>query len=204
MEISKGCAHIPFKISAKVTYLLFQHNILINNETPPRACITDFGLSAVVPSKTFGPTKPNGGGTFGYMAPELISEGAEPSREADMYAFGMVVYEVVTGTRPFGHRNHVELPVLTLQGSRPYRPEDLVDAGFGHGTWEFAERCWDENPTLRPSAREVLVHFERVARTSRDVDPGPTIPVHEPVRPRPENSSHNLCECRIHRKKYPS
>ena len=172
---------------------LSQPNILINNEKPPRACIADFGLCAIAPTASFGPTKAGDGGTFGYMAPELL-EGAKASKEADMYAFGMVVYEVITGTLPFGHRRAVELPMLTIRGSRPPRPEDPVATGFGQGTWELVERCWEKNPEQRPTAREALEHFEGVARTSTAVGPGPTIPVNEPVYPRSENSSRDLCE----------
>ena len=174
-----------------------QTNILINNETPPRACISDFGLCAFVPSGSFDPSSVEAGGTFGYMAPELFSTNAEPSKQADMYAFGMVIYEVITGARPYGKRKLVELRLLTTQGLRPCKPEDPMPIGFGQGTWEFAERCWEENRTKRPSAREALDHFERVARTSTVVGPGLTIrePVGE-VPPRPENSSRNLCEYR--------
>jgi serine/threonine protein kinase len=133
------------------------------------------------------------------MAPELFSEDAKPSIKADMYAFGMVVYEVITGARPYGQRKLMEIPVLTVQGLRPSRPEDPMPTGFGQGTWEFAERCWNENQTQRPSARAALGHFTRVAETSTVVDPGPTIRIHEPAAEPPsrlENSSRNLCECR--------
>ena len=174
--------------------LLSQPNILINNETPPQACIADFGLCAISPTASFGPTQPGGGGTFGYMAPELFSENAQASIEADMYAFGMVVYEVITGTPPFARRKMVELPMLTIQGSRPLRPGDPVPIGFGQGTWEFAERCWDGDPNRRPTASAALEHFERVSRTSTVVDPGPTIPVDEPAYPRLERNSRGLCE----------
>ena len=171
-----------------------QPNILINNEKTPRACIADFGLCALTPTASFDPTKAGGGGTFGYMAPELFSKDARVSKEADMYAFGMVVYEVITGTLPFGHRKVVEIPMLTLSGSRPPRPEDPIAIGFGQGTWEFVERCWDQNPKQRPTAREAQEHFERIARTSTVVGPGPTIPVHEPVSPGLGRSSRDLCE----------
>ena len=208
MEISKGCVDVPiiFTLPNAATIvnpinMLSQHNILINNETPPRACIADFGLCAIVPSASFGPTNAGGCGTFGYMAPELFLDGARASKEADIYAFGMVTYEVLTGTRPFGYRKLVELPALTLQGARPPIPEDPMAVGFGHGTWELAERCWDGDPKQRPTARQVLEHFERLRRISTVVVPGPMIPVHPPADPRLENSSKNLC--RYHNSRRP-
>ena len=203
MEILKGYVYVsaifPFRMRrlALIINLLSQLNVLINNETPPRACIADFGLSAVVPSKSSRPTLADAGGTAGYMAPELFSEGAKASKQADMYAFGIVAYEVITGTRPFGDRKLLELQFLTLQGSRPPMPEDPAAAGFCQGTWEFTESCWVENPGQRPMVRQAVEHFEHAARTSTVVDPGPTVLwAHELIDPtKPEDSSRNFCQC---------
>ena len=92
-----------------------------------------------------------------------------------MYAFGMLVYEVITGSRLFEHHKVAPPPTLT----RPPRPEDLVATGFGQGMWDFVEKCWDKNRKLRPSAREALDHFSCAAETSMDVGPGPTVPIRE-------------------------
>ena len=135
------------------------------------------------------------GGTFGYMAPELFSECALLSKEADMYGFGMVIYEVITGTLPFGRRR---VPDLLFTTVRPDKPEDPVAIGFGQGTWEFTEGCWDENPERRPTAREASEHFEHVARTSTVVNSGPTIRSDEVVDETPmlDGGSRGYCKCR--------
>ena len=115
-----------------------------------------------------------------------------------MYAFGIVIYRVIAGTHPYRLRKAWEIPMLTIQGSRPSRPEAPEPAGFGQGTWEFAERCWDENPTQRPSAGAALEHFECVARTSTVVDPGIAIQTQEPVdepSSSPERSPRNFSKC---------
>lgn len=77
-----------------------QVNILINNEH--HAVIADFGLTVVLStnSATFMATTQVGGGTTRYMAPELLKPDAygflrcSPSKQSDMYAVGMVIYEV--------------------------------------------------------------------------------------------------------------
>ena len=161
--------------------LILQTNILIVNEPFPRACISDFGLYAFAATASFGPTRVDAGGTVGFMAPELHSEGAKLSKEADMYAFGMLVYEVIAGAQPYRLHKVWEIPMLTVQGWRPPKPEAPVPAGFGQGTWEFAERCWDGNPTWRPSARAALKHFGRVVKISMVVDPGTAIRIQEPA-----------------------
>jgi len=61
------------------------------------------------------------------MAPELIHESkygsrrSRVSKEGDIYALGMVVYEVVTGVRPFGVENIKveEIVRQVLSGARP-------------------------------------------------------------------------------------
>jgi serine/threonine protein kinase len=132
------------------------------------------------------------------MAPELFPEGARPSEEADMYAFGIVVYEVITGARPFGRRRVEELFLLTTRGVRPNRPEDPIAIGFGEGTWEFAERCWDRDWGRRPTAREALEHFKHIAKTSTVIEPGPMIPANgasNEASSRMDSSARSYCKC---------
>jgi serine/threonine protein kinase len=108
------------------------------------------------------------------------------SKEADMYAFGMVVYEVIMGSIPFDAAT--SLPKFAFQSSGPPRPEDPVGIGFGKGTWEFIEKCWDKDPERRPTAREALEHFGCAARTSTVVDPGAMMPLRKLVHCRSEGS----------------
>ena len=70
-------------------------NILIGSDHSAR--IADFGLTSLLchPSISVSVGTPDIGGTPGWMAPELFdAENSCPSRESDIYAFGMVVYEV--------------------------------------------------------------------------------------------------------------
>ena len=143
-------------------------------------------------------TRKDAGGTFGYMAPELFQEGAKHTKEADVYAFGIIVYEVITGARSFGRRRPAELPMRAILGLTPARPEDPVASGFGQGTWELIAKCWYAIPQRRPTAREAWEHFERVAATSTSVDPGPVPSAQEEHGGAPEAdiSSRSFCEHR--------
>lgn len=145
-------------------------------------------------------------GTWTHMAPELLYpekfglRTSRVSKQADIYAFGMVVYEVLTGRIPFGveKRRHQEVILRVMQGKRPNKPEKAAEIGFGGGTWELVQRCWDENRNERPTADKILEHFRRVARTSTVVPPGPTIPVHgaeHTATSEPDSSSGDFCQC---------
>src|SRR5262245_47208060 len=70
-------------------------NILIDNDG--RVRITDFGIAITGAEDGEGALI----GTPGYMAPEQFERGAELSERTDIYALGVVLYELLTGQHPF-------------------------------------------------------------------------------------------------------
>jgi len=147
-----------------------QHNILITNETPARACLADFGLSTLTPSAPGEMSTTTAGGTPPYMAPELLDPdkfkktNSRPTKPADMYAFGMVIYEVLTGFDPFYDQNlgTFQLARRVSGGLRPTKPSNAKDIGFGNGTWELVKECWKEKSERRPTIDRALLHLARV------------------------------------------
>jgi serine/threonine protein kinase len=100
-------------------------------------------------------------GTPAYIAPELLLGRQHVSPAADMFAFGVMAYELLAGVRPFA-----EPPVLAMQAGHPLvSPRPLeVSAGLPAEVARLCEDCLDLRPERRPSAREVA---ERLARVSR-------------------------------------
>ena len=129
--------------------------------------------------------------TLSHLAPELLYpekfglRACQVSKEADVYAFGMVIYEVLTGRSPFGakKRQDPEFMLRVMEGKRPAKPEEAEDIGFGGGTWELVRQCWHQDRGKRPTMEKISKHFQRVARTSSVVPPGPTIPICEAEAP---------------------
>ena len=163
-----------------------QYNILITNETPVRACLADFGLWTLTPSSTPGEmTTDTTGGTPFYMAPELLDpeqfgkENSRPTQPGDIYAFGMVIYEVLTGFDPFYDRKfrhhgqywRYQFTLRVLDGLRPTKPDNVEAIGFGSGTWELVEECWAKESTRRPKIEQVFAHLARVAASSTIFSP---------------------------------
>lgn len=119
------------------------------------------------------------------MAPELIHpskyglRNSQLSKEGDIYALGMVVYEIVAGVRPFGVEN-IKVEEATwevLNGMRPTKPENAEAIGFGRGVWDLLEDCWKERWTWRPMIGEVLQRLKIAASWSPAIPPGPTVVV---------------------------
>ena len=119
------------------------------------------------------------------MAPELILPSnyglpfPQVSKEADMYAMGMVVYEVVTGVRPFGVEGFQpwESMFQVVGGKRPAKPDDVETAGFGRAIWDLVEKCWSQNPTERPRAWDARLRLSIAASMSSDIPQGRRIAV---------------------------
>ncbi|KAF9789248.1 kinase-like domain-containing protein, partial [Thelephora terrestris] len=105
-------------------------NILVTNDTPPTACLADFGFTTSV-LDTLNPMLSSvtlQGGTLNFMAPELLAPSnygltnSVPTREADVYAFGLVMFQVLTGENPFRNYKPRELAYHVSLGSRPEKP----------------------------------------------------------------------------------
>lgn len=121
-------------------------NILIDND---RALIADLGLAAV--AGTIDPSQV-GAGTLAYMAPEQL-DGREVTRRSDLFALGLVLYELTTGRRPFPGKSRDEL--LRLYRQAPEAPSVRVP-GLDPALDRVILRCLQFNPKERPaSAREV-------------------------------------------------
>jgi serine/threonine-protein kinase len=117
-----------------------------------RAVITDFGLAG---AGMMGSSQL--AGTPRYMAPELW-EGEPASKASDIYALGVILYELVTGYQPFtGNEELSGRPAL----SHPIPPTDY-SKGLER-RWDAAIlSCLDASPSARPrDADEVLARLQK-------------------------------------------
>src|SRR3984885_2460733 len=85
--------------------------------------LTDFGLS-----KSYGdPLLTNCGeilGSLPYLAPERLKGTTQPDRRSDLYSVGAILYEHLTGQKPFGANRRLA-PVLTDSEGEPKPPSEL-------------------------------------------------------------------------------
>lgn len=130
-------------------------NVLVDGS---RAVITDFGLSKVLKEVTKSVHAQGGlGGTPGFVSPELLT-GKTLEPPADVYAFAMVCYEVVSrGKYPFYALPNAAAIVfqVAIERKRPTRPDGTPDA-----IWELMERCWAHEPEARPGFATVKDDLE--------------------------------------------
>jgi serine/threonine protein kinase/tetratricopeptide (TPR) repeat protein len=133
-------------------------NILLSGEA---AVVTDFGIAkAVSESKTDAP----GGtltvvgtslGTPAYMAPEQ-AVGDTVDQRADIYAWGLVAYEMLAGAHPFAGK-HTAQQWITAQLTEKPQPIQQRRSGLPKGLAAIVMRCIEKEPANRPqSAAEIL------------------------------------------------
>jgi len=122
-------------------------NLLVEDESVSTdARIADLGLCGPV-EKT---TNDHIYGVLPYIAPEVL-QGAPCTQEADIYAFGIIMWELASGYRPFADRAHdLNLAIEICKGLRPYH----ID-GMPVVYETLMKRCWSADPELRPSAAEL-------------------------------------------------
>ena len=109
------------------------------------------------------------------MSPELLDPGAEHHSHtiySDRYAFGMVIYEVLSQRKPFYQHPEFVVYGVISQGDRPGRPNGMEGVWFTNEVWGVLERCWMSQPEDRPSIGDVLRCLEKTSESW--IPPSPT------------------------------
>ncbi|KAG0528230.1 hypothetical protein BDA96_06G300400 [Sorghum bicolor] len=117
--------------------------------------IADFGVSRN-PSQGGDMTAETG--TYRWMAPEVINHKPYDHR-ADIFSFAVVLWELVTSKIPYENLTPLQAALGVRQGLRLEIPP-LVHPQLS----KLIQRCWDEDPNLRPSFSEITVELEGMLR----------------------------------------
>jgi len=164
-ELADALAHAH--ASGIVHRDLKPENVLISGR---HAVIADFGIAkAVQATHTEGATRLTGTGvslgTPAYMAPEqAIGDGATDHR-ADLYALGVIAYEVLAGAHPFGKRTPQSLVAAHLTEAPPNVATRRVDVPPALGA--LIGQLMAKDPDARPqSADAVLRALDDITLTS--------------------------------------
>ncbi len=122
-------------------------NVMIDGRG--RARIADFGLAIPGESGTS-----DSAGTPGYMAPEQYA-GEAASIKSDIYALGLMLYEIFTGRRAFDATSTHDLLVRQQRGDFA-RPSTVI-RDIPPAVEQVIVRCLNANPAGRPASVEALM-----------------------------------------------
>jgi Serine/threonine protein kinase len=131
-------------------------NVLLDNDMRAKVC--DLGLA-----RTRAQTMTMGQGTIPWLAPECFTTGHYTDR-CDVYAFGVVVWELVTGRVPYDDVNSFKLVEHILDGGRLPRPDNASPIGV-----RIMESCLAADPLRRPPFAEVVQWLEEASAAHEDL-----------------------------------
>lgn len=119
-------------------------NVMLDGQGKVR--ITDFGLAGIAASIQGAEVR---AGTPAYMAPEQLA-GKEVTTKSDIYALGLILYEILTGKRAFEASTLPEL-IKVREQSAPTNPSTLVK-DLDPLVERVVLRCIEKDPAKRPSS----------------------------------------------------
>ncbi|CAN7018871.1 unnamed protein product [Brassica rapa subsp. trilocularis] len=162
-------------------------NILLDEAF--RAKISDFGLAKLVEKTGEGEVSVTKVvGTYGYLAPEYLSDGRATSK-SDVYAFGVVLFEIISGreavirTEAMGTKNPERRPLastmlaalknspdsMNMTSLKEFVDPNMVDL-YPHDCLfkiaMLAKQCVDDDPILRPNMKQVVISLSQILLSS--------------------------------------
>ncbi|XP_024973838.1 receptor-like cytoplasmic kinase 176 isoform X1 [Cynara cardunculus var. scolymus] len=176
---AKGLAYLHSP-DAKVIYRDFKSsNILIDSNY--NAKLSDFGLAKDGPVDGKSHVSTRVMGTYGYAAPEYMATGHLTER-SDIYSFGVVLLEILTGkrcidkNRPSNEQILVDFakPYLTHKRTILHIMDQRIDSQYASGVamraGTLAMKCLAREPKYRPSADELVKVLEQLLELQKASD----------------------------------
>ncbi|KAI3994856.1 hypothetical protein MKX01_037407 [Papaver californicum] len=148
-------------------------NILLDAECCPK--VADFGLAKLV-GRDFSRVLTTMRGTRGYLAPEWIS-GVAITPKADVYSYGMMLFEIISGKRNAEHNDEKIRFFPTWAATKMHEGEDIIslldnrlegNADIQELTRACRVACWciQDDEAHRPSMGQVVQILEGVSEVN--------------------------------------
>jgi serine/threonine protein kinase len=141
------------------------------------AKVLDFGVSAVLAPSALDPTLTDGAtilGTPAYMSPEQLASAQDTDERTDVYAFGVILYEALTGQLPFVADSYSAL-VLAVAHQQPRPPSELcpdIPRELARLILQALSKRRQDRPESVDTLHDLLAPFGSAPRrTDRDLAP---------------------------------
>eukprot|EP01087_Luapelamoeba_hula_P012076 TRINITY_DN3354_c1_g1_i1.p1 TRINITY_DN3354_c1_g1~~TRINITY_DN3354_c1_g1_i1.p1 ORF type:complete len:1075 (-),score=135.44 TRINITY_DN3354_c1_g1_i1:9-3233(-) len=150
-------------------------NVLVLSDYTPR--ITDFGLSKFRLDDVAKKTHTAAVGSPIWMPPEMM-QGARCTEKADVYSFGVILWEILTRDQPYACVTLFQIYAMVIAGERLQIP------GWAPATYaSLIDACWAPDPSARPDFEAILESL------SRCQDDAPQVPLPAAVAYEGDDSS---------------
>ncbi|XP_023874704.2 serine/threonine-protein kinase PCRK1 [Quercus suber] len=193
-DAARGLAYLHEEMDFQLIFRDFKtSNILLDEDF--NAKLSDFGLARQGPPEGLSHVSTSVVGTVGYAAPEYVQTGRLTAK-SDVWSFGVVLYELITGRRAL-ERNLPRSEQKLLEWVRPYVSDSkkfhlIVDPRLEGQYYiksaqklaSLANKCLMKQPKSRPKMSEVVERLGNIISdtTSQDEDGPPVISEAEEVK----------------------
>ncbi|XP_039052628.1 serine/threonine-protein kinase PCRK1-like [Hibiscus syriacus] len=188
-DAARGLAYLHEEMDFQLIFRDFKaSNVLLDEDF--NAKLSDFGLARQGPSEGFGHVSTAVVGTVGYAAPEYVQTGRLTAK-SDVWSFGVVLYELITGRRAL-ERNLPRSQQKLLEWVRPYVSDSkkfhlIIDPRLegqyciksAQKVASLANKCLLKNPKCRPRMGEVVEMLGNIISETSCQDGGLTGSVRE-------------------------
>ncbi|PKA64616.1 Serine/threonine-protein kinase HT1 [Apostasia shenzhenica] len=148
LEIARGMEYVHSQ--GVIHRDLKPENILFDEDFCVK--IADFGVAC---EELYCDALADDAGTYRWMAPEMIKH-KRYGRKVDVYSFGLLLWEMVTGTVPFEDMTPIQAAFAVVnKNMRPIIPSDCPVA-----LRALIEQCWSSLPEKRPEFSEIVKVLE--------------------------------------------
>ena len=170
IDISKAINFLHTNDPQIIHYDLKSLNILLTDEIKENSennhitiKINDFGLSKIIDKEKIEWAAPQGVvGSIQWMAPEVIQNNCKDNTKADVYSFGIIIWEVCTRIQPY--KDMSILQIINYVCNENGRPDCnlLPLKQMPKGLLELMENCWNTDPNLRPDFSSILFTLNKM------------------------------------------
>ncbi|KAK1273718.1 putative receptor-like protein kinase [Acorus gramineus] len=176
LGVAQGIAYLHEGLEVQVIYRDFKaSNVLLDNDFNPK--LSDFGLAREGPADGHTHVSTAVVGTYGYAAPDYIETG-HLTIKSDVWSFGVVLYEILTGRRSL-ETNRPRGEQKLLEWVRQFPPDSrrfsmIMDPRLGNQysmeaarrIAKLADSCLIKQSKNRPSMSEVVEALKQAIQTS--------------------------------------
>lgn len=188
---AEGLAYLHEGLEIQVIYRDFKtSNVLLDGNFKPK--LSDFGLAREGPTGDHTHVSTAVVGTYGYAAPEYVETGHLKS-QSDIWSFGVVLYEILTGRRVL-ERNRPRMEQKLLEWVKQFpadgkkfsmiidpRLRNRYSISAARRVAKLADKCLKKNPEERPTMNQVVESLKQAIQESEEGSSNTTTAAKPPV-----------------------
>lgn len=188
---AEGLAYLHEGLEIQVIYRDFKtSNVLLDGNFKPK--LSDFGLAREGPTGDHTHVSTAVVGTYGYAAPEYVETGHLKS-QSDIWSFGVVLYEILTGRRVL-ERNRPRMEQKLLEWVKQFpadgkkfsmiidpRLRNQYSISAARRVAKLADKCLKKNPEERPTMNQVVESLKQAIQESEEGSSNTTTAAKTPV-----------------------